>query len=111
MPIRVLLALEFLQHALGGSDEAICHRLRTAFAVLYAWGLREDHADRSQTPCVLPETRWELRGRIDAARMDALSAIQAAAAMDAGRVSPAPLVLDPLPAAQGSQRVTEAITL
>ena len=43
--------------------------------------------------------------------MDALLVIQAAAAMDEGLVSPAPLVIDPFPCAQGSQRVTDATTL
>jgi hypothetical protein len=37
VPIRVLFALEFLKHALGASDEDICHRLRTDLAVLEAW--------------------------------------------------------------------------
>jgi len=43
--------------------------------------------------------------------MDELSAIQAAAAMDAGLVSPAHLVIDTFPCEQGSQRVTDATTL
>ena len=34
IPIRVLLALELLKHELGASDEDICHRLRTDFAVM-----------------------------------------------------------------------------
>ena len=59
VPVRVLLALELLKHELGGSDEAICHRLRTDFAVMYACGLREYHADRAQTHFVLPETLGE----------------------------------------------------
>ena len=36
IPIRVLLALELLKHEVGASDEDICHRLRTDFAVMYA---------------------------------------------------------------------------
>ena len=44
VPIRMLLALEFLKHEVGASDEAICHRLRTEFAVMYACGLREYQA-------------------------------------------------------------------
>jgi len=48
---------------------------------------------------------------MDEARMDELIAMQAAAAMDAGRVSPSPLVIDTLPSAQGSPRVTDATTL
>jgi hypothetical protein len=31
---RVFLALELLKHALGASDEQICHRFRTDFAVM-----------------------------------------------------------------------------
>ena len=34
VPIRALLALELLKHALGASDEAIGHRFRTDFAVM-----------------------------------------------------------------------------
>ena len=60
---------------------------------------------------MLPETRCEFRRRIDEARMDELIALQAAAAMDEGRVSPAHLVIDTFPCAQGSQRVTDATTL
>jgi hypothetical protein len=111
VPSRVLLALELLKHDLGGSDEDICHRLRTDFAVLYACGLREYQAPRSQGHFVLPETLCEFRGRIDEALMDELIAIQAAAAMEAGLVSPAPLVIDTFPGEQGSQRVTDATTL
>ena len=33
---RVLLALALLKHEVGASDEAICHRLRTDFAVMDA---------------------------------------------------------------------------
>lgn len=111
VPIRVLLALELLKHELGGSDEDLCHRLRTDFAVMYACGLREYQAPRSQAHFVLPETLCEFRGRLDEALMDDLIAIQAAAAMDAGLVSPAHLVVDTFPCEQGSQRVTDATTL
>ena len=41
VPIRVLLALELLKHELGASDEDICHRLRTDFAVMYTCGLHD----------------------------------------------------------------------
>jgi hypothetical protein len=111
VPIRVLLALELLKHELGGSDEDICHRLRTDFAVMYACGLREYQAPRSQEHFVLPETLCEFRGRIDEALMDELIALQAAAAMEEGLVSPAHLVIDTFPCEQGSQRVTDATTL
>ena len=111
IPIRVLLALELLKHALGASDEDICHRLRTDFAVMYACGLQAYQAPRSQAHFVLPETLSEFRGRIDEELMDTLIAIQAAAAMEAGLVSPAHLVVDTFPCEQGSQRVTDATTL
>ncbi len=111
VPIRVLLALELLKHALGASDEDICHRLRTDFAVMYACGLREYQVNPSQAHFVLPETLCEFRGRMDEALMDELIAIQSAAAMEEGLVSPAHLVIDTFPSEQGSQRVTDATTL
>lgn len=78
---------------------------------MYACGLREYQADRSQAHFVLPEPRSEFRGRIDQGLMDELLTIQAAAAMEAGLVSPAHLVIDTFPCEQGSQRVTDATTL
>ena len=111
VPIRVLLALELLKHEVGASDEAVGHRLRTDCAVMDACGLRESQAPRSQGHCVLPETLWEFRGRIDEALMDERIALQAAAAMAAGLVSPAHLVIDTFPCEQDSQRVTDATTL
>jgi hypothetical protein len=105
------LALELLKHELGASDEEICHRLRTDFAVMYACGLREYQLNPSQPHFVLPETLCEFRGRLDEALLDELLAIQAAAAMDEGLVSPAHLVIDTFPCEQGSQRVTDATTL
>lgn len=111
IPIRVLLALELLKHELGASDEDICHRLRTDFAVMYACGLQAYQAPRSHVHFVLPETLSEFRSRIDEELMDTLIAIQAAAALEAGLVSPAHLVVDTFPCEQGSQRVTDATTL
>ena len=111
IPARVLLALELLKHELGASDEDICHRVRTDFAVMYACGLREYQVNPSQAHFVLPETLCEFRGRIDEALMDELIAIQAAAAMAEGLVSPTHLVIDTFPSEQGSQRVTDATTL
>ena len=111
VPIRVLLALELLKHELGASDEDICHRCRTDFAVMYACGLREYQINPAQAHFVLPETLCEFRGRIDEALMDELIAIQAAAAMEEGLVSPAHLVIETFPCEQGSQRVTDATTL
>jgi len=111
VPIRVLFALELLKHELGASDEAICQRLRTDFAVMYACGLRDYQVNPSQAHFVFPETLCEFRSRIDETLMDELIAIQAAAAMEAGLVSPAHLVIDTFPCEQGSQRVTDATTL
>lgn len=108
---RVLLALELLKHELGASDEQICHRLRTDFAVMYACGITEVQASRSQAHFVLPQTLAQFRSRIDETLMDELLAIQAAAAMEEGLVSPAHLIVDTFPAEQGSQRVTDANTL
>ena len=107
VPVRVFLALELLKHALGASDEAICHRLRTDFAVMYACGLRDYQSNPAQAHVVLPETRCAFRSRLDAALMDELIAIQAAAAMEEGLVSPAHLVIDTFPCEQGSQRVPD----
>ena len=108
---RVLLALELLKHEVGESDEDVCHRLRTDVAVMYACGLREVQADHSQAHFVLPETLAQFRRRIDQDLMDDLVAIQAAAAMEQGLVSPAHLLVDTFPSEQGSQRVTDATTL
>jgi hypothetical protein len=109
--VRVLLALELLKHELGASDEDICHRFRTDFAVMYACGLRDYQINPFQAHFVLPETLCEFRGRFDEALVDELIACQAAAAMDEGLVSPAHLVIDTFPCEQGSQRVTDATTL
>jgi hypothetical protein len=107
----MLLALELLKHELGASDEQICHRLRTDFAVMYACGLTGVQVDRSQAHFVFPQTVAQFRSRLDAALRDELVAIQAAAAMDEGLVSPAHLLVDTFPAEQGSPRVTDATTL
>jgi hypothetical protein len=108
---RVWLALERLKHEWGESDEDVCHRLRTDVAVMDACGLREVQADHSQAHCVLPETLAQFRRRIDQDLMDDLVAIQAAAAMEQGLVSPAHLLVDTFPSEQGSQRITDATTL
>src|SRR5918999_3770204 len=108
---RVLLALELLKHELGESDEDVCQRLRTDVAVMYACGLREVQADRSQAHFVLPETLAQFLQRLDPELMDDLLTIQAAAAMQEGLVSPAHLLVDTFPSEQGSQRVTDATTL
>src|SRR6266545_1190639 len=108
---RVLLALELLKHEGHCSDEQICSRLRTDLAVMYACGIRDIQVDGRQAHFVLPEVLAQFRRRIDAALMDELLATQAAAAMDAGLVSPAHLVVDTFPSEQGSQRVNDAATL
>jgi hypothetical protein len=108
---RVLLALEWLTHELACSDEQICSRLRTDLAVMSACGSREVQVDGSQEHFVLPEVLAQFRRRLDAPLMAELLAIPAATAMEDGLVSPAPLVVDTFPSAQGSQRVNAAATL
>lgn len=108
---RVLLALELLKHELSCSDEQICSRLRTDLAVMYACGITDVQVDRSQEHFVLPEVLAQFRRRIDEALMEELLALQAAAAMEHGLVSPAHLVVDTFPSEQGSQRVNDAATL
>ena len=111
VPIRVLCALEWLKHERGASDEEMCPRLRTDVAVMSACGLRADHVNPSQAHFGLPETLCEFRRRMDEALMDELMAIQAAAALEAGLVSPAHLVIATFPSEPGRQRVTDATTL
>jgi transposase len=108
---RVLLALELLKHELHCSDEQICSQLRTDLAVMYACGIGEVQATRAQGHFVLPEVLAQFRSRIDAALMEELLALQAAAAIEQGVVSPAHLVVDTFPSEQGSQRVNDAATL
>ena len=107
---RVLRALELLKPERGASDEQICHRLRTDCAVMYACGITEVQAHHSPAHFVLPQTVAQLRSRLEAAWMAELWALQAAAAIDEGLGSPAHLLVDTLPAAQGSPRVTDATT-
>lgn len=108
---RVLLALELLKHERGASDEDICERLRTDVAVMYACGLDVVQLESPHAHFVLPETLAQFRSRLDQPLMDEMVAIQAAAAMDEGLVSPAHLLMDTFPSEQGSQRVTDATTL
>jgi hypothetical protein len=108
---RGLLVLELLKHAWQCSDAQICSRLRTDLAVRSACGIADVHVARFQGHVVLPEIRAQFRRRLDEALMHALLTIQAAAAMEAGLVSPAPLVVDTFPSAPGSQRVNAAATL
>jgi hypothetical protein len=109
--VQVLRALELLKHELTCSDEAVCDRLRTDFAVMSACGIREVQANRDQAHVVCPETLATFRARLDEELMDELLAIQSAAAMHEGLVSPAPVLIETFPAEQGSQRVTDATTL
>ena len=108
---RVLLALELLKAELSCSDEQICSRLRTDFALMYACGIKDVQADVHQAHFVLPEVLCRFRSRLDDALMEELLQIQATAALDAGLVSPEHLVVDTYASEQGSQRVTDATTL
>ena len=111
LPIRVLLALELLKAELNCSDEQICVRLRTDFAVMYACGIKQVKANRSQAHFVLPESLCQFRAQLDEPLMAQWVAIQAASAMEEGLVSPEHLMVDTFPSEQGSQRVTDATTL
>lgn len=108
---RVLLALELLKHELHCSDEQICSQLRTDLAVMYACGIPAVQVNRSQDHLVLPELLTQFRSRLDEALLNELLALQAAAAIEQGVVSPAHLVVDTFPSEQGSQRVNDAATL
>jgi hypothetical protein len=108
---RVLLALELLKHELHCSDEQICSQLRTDLAVMYACGITEVQVNRTQAHFVLPELLTQFRRRLDDALLQELLALQAAAAIEEGAVSPAHVVVDTFPSEQGSQRVNDAATL
>ena len=68
---------------------------------MYACGIREVRVECSQKHFVLPEVLAQFRSRIDAALMDELLALQAAAAIEQGVVSPAHLMVDTFPSEQG----------
>ena len=108
---RGFLALELLQPAWGGADEQIGRRVRTDLAVLSAGGLREVPVEGAPTPGVLPDVRAPWRSRRDAPRREARLAVQAATAREEGVVSPAHLVVAPVPREQGRPRVTAAAPL
>ena len=108
---RVLLALELLKAELSCSDAQLCSRLRTDFAVMYACGIEQVQVNRRQRHFVLPEILAQFRARLEAPLLQELLQIQATAAMEAGLVSPAHLVVDTFASEQGSQRVTDATTL
>jgi len=107
----VLLALELLKHELHCSDEQICSQLRTDLAVMYTCGITQVQVNRTQEHFVLPEVLTQFRSRLDEALLTELLALQAAAAIEEGVVSPAHLVVDTFPSEQGSQRVNDAATL
>ena len=67
--------------------------------------------NRSQDHFVLPELLTQFRSRLDESLLNELLALQAAAAIEQGVVSPAHLVVDTFPSEQGSQRVNDAATL
>jgi hypothetical protein len=108
---RVLLALARLKQELGCSDAQLCRRLRTDLAVRYAWGITTVQVEGSQAHCGLPDGLAPCRRRVDAPLRAELLAIQAAAAMEAGVVRPAHLVVDTFPSEPGSPRVHDAATL
>lgn len=108
---RVLLALELLKHELHCSDEQICSQLRTDLAVMYACGIAQVQVNRTQEHFVLPELLTQFRNCLDETLLDELLALQAAAAIEQGVVSPAHVVVDTFPSEQGSQRVNDAATL
>jgi hypothetical protein len=67
--------------------------------------------NRSQEPFVLPELLTQFRSRLDEPLLTERLALQAAAAIEQGVVSPAHVVVDTFPSEQGSQRVNDAATL
>ena len=107
---RVLLALELRKHEVHCSDEQIGNQLRTDLAVRYACGITEVQVNRTQAHFVLPELLTQFRSRLDETVLQELRALQAAAAIEEGAVSPAQLVVDTFPSEQGSQRVNAAAT-
>lgn len=108
---RVLLALELLKAETGSSDEQICSRLRTDFAVMYTCGIDTVEADNSQVHFVLPEVLSQFRAKLDASLLEELLQIQATYAMEQGLVRPSHLMVDTFASEQGSQRVNDAATL
>jgi hypothetical protein len=76
-----------------------------------ACGSAQGQGNRAQDHFVLPELLTQFRNRLDDAWLNELLALQAAAGIEQGGGSPAPLVVDTFPSEQGSQRVTDAATL
>ena len=67
--------------------------------------------NRAQAHLVLPELLTQFRSRLEDVLLQEVVALQAAAAIAEGAVSPAHLVVDTFPSEQGSQRVNDAATL
>ena len=78
---------------------------------MYACGITQVQGNRAQDHFVLPELLPQFRSRLDEPLLNELLALQAAAVIAQGVVSPAPLVVDTFPSEQGSQRVNDAATL
>ena len=108
---RGLVAWELLKHELPCSDEQICSQLRTDLAVRDAWGITQVQVNRAQEHFVVPELLTQFRRRREEPLLEEVLALQAAAAIEQGVVSPAHLVVDTFPSEQGSQRVNAAATL
>ena len=108
---RVLVAREFLKPELHGAEEQSGSQLRTDLAVRYAGGSPQVQGNRAQDHFVLPERLPQFRSRLEEPLLEELLALQAAAALEQGVVSPAHLVVDTLPSEQGSPRGKDAATL
>jgi hypothetical protein len=108
---RVVLALERRNQELACAAAPLGRRVRTDLAVRYACGLTAVQVDRAQAHVVRPDVLAHCRSRLDAPLRAELLAIQAAPALADGLGSPAPLVVDTVPRAPGSQRVHAAATL
>jgi hypothetical protein len=108
---RGVVALEFRKPELPCADEQIGSQRRTDLAVLSACGSAEGEGNRAQAHFVLPERLTQFRSRLDEAWRTERLALQAAAALADGVVSPPPVVVAPFPSEQGSQRGKEAATL
>jgi len=107
---RVLWALEGWKPEVAGADAQSSSRWRTDLAVRSAGGIGAVQGDGSQAHGVLPEVLAHFRRRLDAPLLAERLAMQAATALEDGLVRPAPLVVDPVPRAHGSQRVHDAAT-
>ena len=92
----VLLALELLEPNWAGPTKAFVTTTHRCGGGVRC-DIRNVQTDGCQSHFVLPETLTQFRRRIDQDLMDKLVAIQAAAAMEAGLVSPAHLLVDTFP--------------